>query len=321
MPRAVQIQKQGGVEVLEVVDLPKPKVSPGKVLVKNEFVGVNFIDTYQRSGLYKVPLPYILGREASGVIEAVGEGVTEYAVGDRVAYLGGDSYAEYTDVDTKNLIKILPNVSFEVGASLFLQGLTAVSLLRIAYEVKKGDYVLIHAAAGGTGALLVQLAKHYGAFVIGTTSTEEKARTAKAAGADEVILYTKQDVVEEVKRITNGQGVHAVYDGIGKSTFDISLASVRRLGSLLSFGNASGKPEPLDILRLTPRGVRLQRPSLFELITTKEEFHTYATELLDLYSKGALTIKIHKIYSLDKAADAHLDIESGKTQGKLLLKV
>ncbi|KAJ3036959.1 NADPH:quinone reductase [Rhizophlyctis rosea] len=321
MPKAVQINKQGGVDVLEVVDLPVPKVSPGKILIKNHFIGTNFIDTYQRSGLYKVPLPYILGREASGVIEAVGEGVTDFAVGDRVGYLHGSTYATYTDADIAQVVKLPDTVSFEAGASLFLQGLTALSLIRVAYEIKKDDYVLIHAAAGGTGALLVQLAKHYGAHVIGTTSTEEKAATAQSHGADDVILYTKQDVVEEVKRITGGKGVHAVFDGIGKATFDVSLDSLRKLGYFLSFGNASGKIDDVDVFKLVPRAIRLSRPSLFELITGREEFEKYANELLDLYTSKKIDFQIHKIYPLENAGDAHVDIESGKTQGKLLLKV
>ncbi|KAJ3300499.1 NADPH:quinone reductase [Borealophlyctis nickersoniae] len=343
--KAIQISQTGGVDVLNCVDVPKPAVAPGKVLVRNHFVGVNFIDTYHRTGLYKVELPFILGREASGVIEAVGEGVTGFKEGDRVTYLAGHTYAEYTVADPVTMISLPATISLEEGAAVLLQGATAMSLLRLVYEVKPGDYVLIHAAAGGTGQLLAQLAKHYGAYVIGTTSSAEKAETAKKAGADHVILYTSQDVVEEVKRITNGQGVHVVYDGVGKSTFDASLACLRKLGSMVSFGNASGKVDPVEIMKLVPRAVKLMRPSLFEVMKTREEFEALVTPLLKLHQEKKLSIPIHKIYPLGKAGEAHSDLEGKlccsnlpsvtlltsdfgmhvllgrKTQGKLILEV
>ncbi|KAJ1560498.1 hypothetical protein HK096_008436, partial [Nowakowskiella sp. JEL0078] len=238
--KVIQFSKPGGVEVLEYVDIPIPTPGPGDILIRNHFAGVNFIDIYHRSGLYTVELPFIPGREASGVVEAVGANVSGFKKGDRVIHIG-TSYAQYS-LASPALTAHLPEfLSFEEGAASLIQGLTALSLVRKAYEVKPGDFVLIHAAAGGTGLLLVQLAKYYGATVIGTTSTPQKAETARKAGADHVILYTEEDVAKEVQRITNGKGVNVVIDGVGKSTFDASLNSLGVLGTFLSFGNASGK--------------------------------------------------------------------------------
>ncbi|KAI9343196.1 hypothetical protein BDR26DRAFT_1006439 [Obelidium mucronatum] len=323
LTRAAAIFKtQGDSSVLEyVTNIERPIPGPGQLLVKNHFIGVNFVDTYQRSGLYKVPLPYIPGVEASGVVEAVGEGVTSFAVGDRIAYSFANTGAEYALAVQDKAIKLPDTISFEQGAALLTQGLTAQFLVRLAYEVKPGDVVLIHAAAGGTGQLLVQLAKHYGATVIGTTSTAEKAKTVLARGADHVLLYKDQDVKAEVLKITNGKGVQVVYDGIGKATFDVSLSVLARLGTLASFGNASGKPDDVDLFKLVPNAVRLMRPSLGQFLQNKEEFDFLANPLLELYNAGKLTIEIHKIYDLKDIKSAHDDIESGKTQGKLLLRV
>ncbi|KAJ3415430.1 hypothetical protein HDV05_005024 [Chytridiales sp. JEL 0842] len=319
--KAIQYTQPGGPDVITYTDVPKPTAGPGQLLVRNHFVGVNFIDTYHRSGLYKVPMPYTPGREAAGIVEAVGDGVTGFKIGDRVAYMAPNCYAEYNVAPALSTVVLPDNIPLEEGAALLLQGATAMSLLKYVYEVKRGDYVLVHAAAGGTGRLLVQLAKHFGAFVIGTTSTPEKAKTAKAAGADEVILYTTQSVSEEVARITSGKGVHVVYDGVGKSTFDVSLSCLRRLGTLASFGNASGKVADVDIMKLVPRAVRLMRPSLFELLKTEEDYEVLVKPLLKLLSEKAFSIHIHKIYDLKDAAQAQVDLEGRGTQGKLVLKV
>ncbi|KAI9206153.1 uncharacterized protein BJ171DRAFT_580228 [Polychytrium aggregatum] len=317
--QAVQFDQVGGPEVLKLVTIEKPAVTPGRVLIRNHFIGVNFIDTYHRGGLYKVQLPYIPGREASGVVEAVGDGVEGLKVGDRVAYFDPHTYAEYTLTSPAEVLVIPDDIGFHDAAGLLLQGLTALSLVRIAYEVKQGDIVLVHAAAGGTGRLIVALAKHYGATVIGTVSTPEKAEVARKAGADHIIFYKEQDIVAEVKRITNGEGVHAVFDGVGKTTFDASLASLRNLGFFLSFGNASGKIDDVDIFKLGPKSIRLMRPSLFSLIPAKD-FKKYAPELLELYRQKAFDIYVSKIYPLKDAAQAHTDLAGGVTVGKLLLQ-
>ncbi|KAJ3327315.1 NADPH:quinone reductase [Blyttiomyces sp. JEL0837] len=298
--RAVIIPKTGDIDVLQVSTVEKPIVSKGKLLVRNKFAGINFIDTYHRSGLYKVALPYIPGTEASGIVEAVGEDVTQFKVGDRVAYIAPNCQADY---------------------ALAPERATAMSLAKLVYEVKRGDRVLIHAAAGGTGRLLVQLCKHLGAFVIGTTSNAEKAVTAKAAGADEVILYTEKDIVTEVMRITNGKGVHVVYDGVGKSTFDASLACLCRLGSMVSFGNASGKVVDIDIMKLVPRCVKVMRPQLFEFIKTKEEFDALVDPFMNLLKTGEANLLIHKIYDLSEIRQAQEDLTGRKTEGKLLLRL
>ncbi|KAJ3298034.1 hypothetical protein HDU79_000885 [Rhizoclosmatium sp. JEL0117] len=322
MMRAALFRTTGPSSVLEyVTNATKPVPAAGQLLVKNQYIGINFIDTYHRTGLYKVPLPYIPGREASGVVEAIGDGVTGFNVGDRVAYMAANTCAEYALASKDQIIKVPANVSMEQAAALLLQGATAMSLVRLAYEVKKGDHVLIHAAAGGTGQLLVQIAKHYGAIVIGTTSSAEKAETAKKAGADHVILYTTQNVKEEVLKITNGKGVQVVYDGIGKSTFDISLSCLARLGTLASFGNASGKVDDVDIMKLVPNAVRLMRPSLFSFIKDRADFDFLVDPLVELFASGKLTLHVHKVYDLADIKSAHDDLESGKTQGKLILKV
>ncbi|KAI8834678.1 chaperonin 10-like protein [Chytridium lagenaria] len=311
---AVLYPTSGGPEVITFGTAPKPTPSPGYILVKNAFVGVNFIDTYHRSGLYKVAHPFIPGREASGTVEAVGEGVTKFKVGDRVAYMAAGSCAEYNVAPAAFTIHLPENLSMEKGAALLLQGATVMSLTKMAYEVKKGDYVLVHAAAGGTGLLLSQVAKHLGAFVIGTTSTPEKAKvprklhdTNSPQGCDEVILYTSQDVATEVKRITNGEGVHVVYDGEART--------------LASFGNASGKVPDVDIMKLVPRAVKLMRPSLFELMKDEKDFEFLITPLLDLVKASKLNLHIHKIYDLKDTASAQRDLEGRGTLGKLVLKI
>ncbi|KAJ3101981.1 hypothetical protein HK100_004445 [Physocladia obscura] len=320
--RAALFRATGPSSVLEyITNASKPIPAPGQLLVRNHFIGINFIDTYHRTGLYKVPLPFIPGREASGIVEALGDGVSGFNIGDRVAYMAGNTCAEYALASIDQIIKVPENIPLDIAAALLLQGCTAMSLVRLAYEVKPGDFVLIHAAAGGTGQLLVQVCKAYGAIVIGTTSSEAKAITAKNAGADHVLLYTKDDVKAEVFKITEGHGVHVVYDGIGKSTFDLSLSCLRRLGTLASFGNASGKVDDIDIMKLVPNAVRLMRPSLFAFIKNRAEFEFLADPLMKLYEEKKVAVHIHKVYDLQEIKRAHDDLEGGKTQGKLLLKV
>ncbi|KAJ3393343.1 hypothetical protein HDU84_002138 [Entophlyctis sp. JEL0112] len=310
--RAALFRTTGPSSVLEyVTNAAKPSPTAGQLLVRNHFVGINFIDTYHRTGLYKVPLPFTPGREAAGVVEAIGAGVHGFAVGDRVAYMGPNTCAEYALASQDQIIRLPDDVPLDIAAALLLQGCTAMSLVKLAYEVKKGDYVLIHAAAGGTGQMLVQICKEYGAIVIGTTSSAAKAETVQRAGADHVILYTQQNVKEEVMKITNGRGVNVVYDGIGKSTFDVSLSCLGLLGTLASFGNASGKVDDVDIMKLVPNAVRLMRPSLFAFIKNREDFDFLAKPLMQLYAEGKIAIQIHEIYDLEDIKRAHDDLEDG----------
>ncbi|KAG9069084.1 NADPH:quinone reductase [Linnemannia hyalina] len=321
---AVQIPKHGDSSVLAYVPVPKPTPKPDQVLVKVAYAGVNFIDTYQRSGLYPQTLPFIVGREGSGEIVEVGpEAKGDFKVGDRVAFMGPSSYAEYDAVSTISLAKLPDAISLEQGAALLLQGLTAWSLVRQAYRVEKGDWVLIHAAAGGVGLLLCQMCKLLGANVIGTTSSEAKAQLAKANGADYVVDYSNGygELVAKVNELTGNKGVHVVFDGVGASTFDVSLKVVRRLGTVISFGNASGAVPPVNIMRLAEKNIRLMRTTLFQYITTREEFDALSSELLGLVAEGKLQFAIHKVYPIQDVKQAHDDLEGRKTTGKLVLKL
>ncbi|PVU91577.1 hypothetical protein BB561_004319 [Smittium simulii] len=320
--KAIQVSQPGDVSVLEFIDTAKPQIKPGMLLVKNKYSGVNYIDTYFRSGLYPTPMPTFLGREASGVIEEVGEGISEFSVGDRVAFLTpNNSYAEYSLVSPASMIKLLDSIDFETGAACLLQGLTALTMVKRSYQVKKGDIILVHAAAGGTGRLLVQLCKHYGATVIATVSTEEKAKIALSLGADHVIFYNTENVAERVGALTGGQMVNAVFDGVGKNTFMASFDSLRRCGTLVSFGNASGKVPPIEINMLSKGNIVLLRPMLSHYIATREEFTEATTALLDLISHNALNINVCKVFDLKDAALAHEFLEGRNTTGKVLLKI
>lgn len=320
--RAVYIKEQGGVDnLIYKEDMPIPKVSPDSILVKNRVVGVNYIDTYQRGGLYPVSLPFTLGREGAGDIVEVGSNVKGFKVGDRVVYLGGATYADYTNVPESSVEKLSDEVTYEQGASIGIQALTAWTMVRDGYRVQKGDTILVHAAAGGVGLLLCQMAHHLGATVIGTVSTDEKAQLARANGADHTIVYTRENTVERVNEITNGLGCHAVLDGVGKDTFQDSLASTRRLGTLISFGNASGAVPPIAITCLTPKNLKLMRPQLFNYLTTREESQKWWGEVFDLLKKNVIRLHVHKVYDLKDAKQAHIDIESRKTTGKLLIKL
>ncbi|KAI9229137.1 MAG: hypothetical protein DHS80DRAFT_22618 [Piptocephalis tieghemiana] len=320
--KAIQITEHGDSSVLKLRQVPVPKaVGPNQLLVQNQVSGVNFIDTYHRTGLYPVALPLILGREGAGRVVGVGEGVEGFVPGDRVAYAGAGSYAQYSVVPVTTTMKLPDNLGEDIAAASFLQGLTALSLVRLAYTVRPNDWVLVQAAAGGTGLLLCQLCKLAGATVIGTVSTEEKAALARKAGADHIIFYTKESVPESVHQLTNGQGVHVVYDGVGKSTFQGSIASLRRLGSMISFGNASGRVEPVDIGLLQKDNLRLMRPSLFKYMTTRQEFLELAEPLMELLENKKLDIHISKVYPLAEASKAHDALEGRKTTGKVLLSV
>ncbi|KAI9297294.1 alcohol dehydrogenase zinc-binding domain protein [Neoconidiobolus thromboides FSU 785] len=319
MSYAIELTKNGGVEVLDYKEAQKPQIKDDQILVNNKAIGINFIDTYQRSGLYPTQLPFVLGREGAGIVEEVGSKVTKFKKGDRVAYMTQGSYANYTPVP-QNLASIVPdNLDFEVAASIPLQGLTAYTMVTESYQVKKGDTVLVHAAAGGVGLLLVQLSKYFGAKVIGTVSTEAKAELVKKAGADHTILYSKEDFGEKVLEITNGKGVQAVFDGVGKDTFEGSLKSCGHLATFVSFGNASGKVPPVDIFKLTAKSVKLMRTSLFSFFTGDDSFDNYNKELFKLFADKKVEIFNIKTFPLKQVADAHNELEGRKSTGKLVL--
>jgi len=314
--KAVYVEKFGGPENLINGDIPQPQPGPGQALVKIAATGVNFIDVYFRIGLYPATPPVVLGSEGAGTVEAVGPDVTNVRVGERVAYaMARGSYAEYAVVPAWQLVKIPDSLDFQKAAAAMLQGMTAHYLTHSTYPLKSGDSCLIHAAAGGTGRLLVQMAKMRGARVTGTVGDEEKARQAKEAGADEVIIYTKEDFVAKVKGTMN-----VVYDSVGKSTFNQSLDCLRPRGMMVSFGNASGPVPDFAPLVLSQKGsLFLTRPSLAHYSSTPEELAWRANDLLNWISQGKLKLHIHKVYPLADAAQAHRDLEGRKTTGKLLL--
>jgi len=319
--KAIQIQKNGGPEVMNLTDLPVPQAAAGQAVVKVEAAGVNFIDVYQRNGLYPVQLPYILGLEGSGTVSQIGSGVDTLAVGDRVAWSGGPgTYARYVAVPAEKLVKVPGAIGFPEAAAAMLQGMTAHYLAVDTYPIRKGDTVLIHAAAGGVGQLLVQVAKSRGARVLTTVSTEAKAELARKAGADEVILYTQKDFEEEVKRLTDGAGVNAVYDGVGRATFLGSLACLKRRGMLVSFGQSSGKIPDFDPALLGTKGsLYLTRPSIFHYIADRASLERRASEVLGWIVAGELVLHIGETLPLAEAAEAHRRLEARKTVGKVLL--
>ncbi len=321
--KVVVVEDPGGPERMRLVDAPAPAPGGGEALVKIAFTGVNFIDVYFRTGLYKADRPITLGNEASGTVERVGPGVTEVAPGDRVAYaMVRGSYAEYAVVPAARLVKIPDGVELATAATIMLQGMTAHYLTHSTYPLTPESSCLVHAAAGGTGGLVVQMAKLRGARVFGTTSTEEKAREVRALGADQAIIYTTQDFEAEVRRFTNGRGVDVVYDSVGKTTFDKSLASLRVRGTLALFGQSSGSVQPVDPATLNTRGsLFLTRPNLGHYLLDRQELLWRAGDVLRYVASGAVKVRISKVYSLADAADAHRDLEGRKTTGKLLLQV
>ncbi len=319
--KAIVCAQTGGPEVLRYQDVPNPEVAERQAIVKVDAIGLNYIDTYHRTGLYPLDLPFVPGLEAAGVIEALGPNAQDFKVGDRVAYSGiPSSYAEYVAAPEDRLIKLPDGVDTRTGAAAMLQGMTSHYLAHGTYPLKKGDTALIHAAAGGVGLLLVQMAKMCGARVLGTVSTEEKARLAGDAGADDIIRYTEQDFEAEVKRLTDGQGVNVVYDSVGKTTFDKSLNCLRPRGTLVLFGQSSGPVPPFDLIKLSQNGsLFITRPTMFDYTATREELVERAGALLDWIQTDRLKIRIDRTLALSDAAEAHRLLQGRQTTGKVLL--
>ncbi|MDR3719446.1 MAG: quinone oxidoreductase [Bryobacteraceae bacterium] len=319
--KAIFVTEPGGVDKLRYEDLPVPEPGPGQALIKLHFSGVNFIDIYFRTGLYKAPPPVVLGQEGSGVVEKVGPGVIDLAPGDRVAYaMARGSYAEYAVVPAWQVVKIPDEIGFDVAAGSMLQGMTAHYLTHSTYPLKAGDTALIHAAAGGAGQWIVAAAKLRGANVIGTVSTDAKAEIAREAGCDEVINYTEQDFEAEVRRLTGGRGVDVVYDSVGKLTWEKSLNSLKPRGMMVTFGNASGPVDPIAPLLLNQKGsLFLTRPTLAHYAATRGELLWRAKDVFRWLADGQIELHIHEVYPLSEAGRAQADLEGRKTTGKLLL--
>jgi len=319
--KAIQVNQPGGPEALQFIDIPEPKAKSAEALVKIAAAGVNFIDVYNREGRYKVPTPFVMGQEAAGTITAVGSDVQSVAIGDRVAYtsiLG--AYAEFAAVPADRLVKIPDGVDDRQAAAAMLQGMTAHYLSHDTFPLKKGDTALVHAAAGGVGLLLTQMAHNTGVRVIGTVSTEEKAELAKGAGVDDIIFYTREDFELETKRLTDGRGVDVVYDSVGKTTFEKGLNVLRPRGMIVLFGGSSGAVAPLDPLALTQKGsLFLTRPSLNHYILTPADLQARAGAVLGMIAAGKLNLRIEHVYPLSEAQQAHRDLEGRKTTGKILL--
>jgi NADPH2:quinone reductase len=319
--KAVRVHKYGGPEVLAVEEIPVPEPQPGQARVKIEAIGINYIDIYQRTGLYPLETPFTLGREAAGTIDAVGPNATEVKVGDRVAYaMEPGAYAEYAVVPAWKLVPVPAKVDSRSAAATMLQGMTAHYLALSTYPLKEGDTALVHAAAGGVGLLLTQIAKMCGARVIGTVSTEAKAQLAREAGADEVILYTQTDFLAEVKKLTDGSGVHVVYDSVGVTTFDKSLNCLRPRGCLALFGQSSGPVPAFDLGKLATMGsLFVTRPTLLHYMSDRSELLGRANELFEWIASGRLKLRIDQSLTLAQAAHAHRLLEGRKTTGKLVL--
>jgi NADPH2:quinone reductase len=319
--KAIQVKQPGGPEAMELVDLPVPQPKANEAVVKLSASGVNFIDVYVREGRYKALPPFVLGQEGAGVVNAIGTDVTSVKNGDRVAWAGIlGSYAEYAAVPADRLVPIPDGVTDQQAAAAMLQGMTAHYLSHDTYPLKRGETVLVHAAAGGVGLLLVQMAHHIGARVIGTVSTDEKAKLAREAGADEIILYTQSDFEDETKRLTGGKGVDVVYDSVGKTTFDKGLNVLRPRGMMVLFGGSSGAVPPFDLMVLSQKGsLYVTRPSLGNYIATREELLARAESVFAMIAAGQLKLRIEHIYPLAEAQQAHRDLEGRKTTGKLLL--
>jgi NADPH2:quinone reductase len=319
--KAIQVKQVGGPEAMELVDLPAPQPKANEVLVKLAASGVNFIDVYFREGRYKTPLPFVPGQEGAGVVSAVGAEVKSVKVGDRVAWCGlQGAYAEYAAVLAERLVPIPQGMSDQQAAAAMLQGMTAHYLSHDTFPLKKGETSLIHAAAGGVGLLLAQMAHNIGARVIGTVSTEQKAKLARDAGADEVILYTQSDFEAETKRLTGGKGVDVVYDSVGKTTFDKGLNVLRPRGMMVLFGGSSGAVPPFDLVALSQKGsLYVTRPTLFNYMSTREELVARSSAVFGMITADKLKLRIEHSYPLAEAQQAHRDLEGRKTTGKLLL--
>ncbi|CEL63635.1 hypothetical protein RSOLAG1IB_10913 [Rhizoctonia solani AG-1 IB] len=331
--KAARVGKQGGIEEIQVVDVPVPTVKPNEILIKVEWAGVNFIDTYFRGGVYPREVPFTLGQEGAGTIVALPTAsevlnLDEYKIrgfkegAKAVAYASG-SFAEYVAVPWKDVQLIPEGLSLPQAAASLAQGLTALTFVKEAYPVKKGEWILIHAAAGGAGLLFTQLASQLGANVIGTTSSQAKAELAKKAGAKHVILYTETSVSSEVLKLTDGRGVEAIFDGVGASTWEDDFVSIARKGTIVSYGNASGVVPPFSVLKLGAKNVKVCRPVVGNYLTEPAEFHQYSSELLELIKSGKLNIAVHAEYpfTTEGIRQTQIDITGRGTSGKLLVKI
>lgn len=319
--RAIQVEQTGGPEVLRLVDIPVPQPGPGQVLVRVQASGVNFIDTYLREGRYPASTPFTLGQEAAGTVEALGEGVDGFAAGEPVAWTGTrGTYAEYALAPATDLLKIPQGISFEQAAAVLTQGLTAHYLAFSTYAIQTGDTVLVHAGAGGVGLLLTQIAKQLGARVLTTVSTKEKADLSRGAGADQVILYTHESFVNAVQQATGGAGLPVVYDSVGKTTFEDSLKCLRPRGLLALYGASSGAVPPFDLIRLSTAGsLYITRPTLKDYVQTRDELEWRAGAIFGAIVRGELDVRIGHRYTLEQAAQAHIDLQGRRTTGKVLL--
>jgi NADPH:quinone reductase len=322
MPKAIRVHRHGGPEVLSWEDVAVGDPGPGEIRVRHTFIGLNFVDTYHRTGLYKLPLPFTPGSEAAGVVEAVGSDVTDLRAGDRIAYGTGHggADAEVRLMPAERAIPLPPGIDDRTAAAMMLKGLTAHYLLHQTIALAPGDTILFHAAAGGVGSIATQWAKHLGVTVIGTTGSEEKARLARAHGCDHVILYRTEDVAARVREITGGRGVRVVYDAVGKDSFAASLDCLSPRGLMVSFGQASGPVPPLDILTLTAKGsLFLTRPTLASYAATRESLRASAAELFRVVTTGAVKIEPPQTFPLREAAAAHIALESRQTTGSTVL--
>lgn len=322
--KAIRVIRYGDAHCLELQNLPKPTPNAGEVLVRIKAIGLNFIDIYMRKGdpMIPVPLPFTPGVEGSGIIEAVGENVTEVKIGDFVSYLGSlGSYAEYAVVPVLRIIPLMPGISFEEGAAFTLQGLTAQYLVHDCYKVKAGDNVLVHAAAGGVGLFLIQMLKQVGARVLGTVSSREKGEIARSFGADDIILYTNQDFASEAKKLTNGKGVDYIIDGVGKDTFNKNLEACCVRGHIVVFGHASGQVDPVSPNLLQPKSITVTGGNLMNYLVSHEELINRANALMKDIKNKNIKVHIDHVFPFEQAAEAQTLLESRKTTGKVVLKV
>jgi NADPH2:quinone reductase len=320
--KAVTISKTGGPEVLELKEINLGKPGPDEVLIEQVAIGLNYIDTYHRSGLYPIQLPSGIGAEASGIIKEVGSNVKDFKVDDKISYAGIPlgAYSSHRIYPTKNLVKVPQNIDLEIAATLMTKGLTTFYLLHKTYPASPGETVLFHAAAGGVGQIFCQWAKSIGVKIIGTVGNDEKVELAKKNGCDEVINYSKEDFAKKVMKLTDGKGLPVVYDGVGKSTFEKSLECLKTRGTMVSFGNASGSLEPIDVTKmLQPKGLFFVRPSMGQYLSTKEELNEASKMLFEKISSGKVEIEIFKKYKLDDTQQAHIDLESRKIVGPAII--
>ena len=320
--KEIQISRNGGPEVLELKDISLNKPSPDEVTIQHKAIGLNYIDTYHRSGLYALKLPARIGAEGAGIITDVGSGIKDYKIGDRVSYAGSPlgSYSTHRNYPTNNLVKIPDNIDFKVAATLMTKGLTTFYLLHKTYPVKKNEQILFHAAAGGVGQIFGQWAKSLGCKVIGTVGSDEKIENAKNNGYDHVINYNKEDFAKKVLEITNNQGVKAVYDGVGKNTLEGSLECLSVRGIMVSFGNASGPLSDINVPKqIQPKGLYLTRPSMQQYLSSKEEIEEGSTALFEKVSSGKVKIEIFKEYELENVVQAHRDLEARKILGPAVI--